>query len=89
VRAGYLAGRKHAPESLGRVLVLGLGKSGKACVEYLRPLLGRRVEALAVAAGAETPEGRGHGGAPRPGRAGGGGRPAGPAGPPRPPPGGG
>ena len=58
MRAGYLAGRKHAPESLGRVLVLGLGKSGKACVEYLRPLLGRRVEALAVAAGAETPEGR-------------------------------
>ena len=48
MRAGYLAGRKHAPESLGRVLVLGLGKSGKACVEYLRPLLGRRVEALAV-----------------------------------------
>ena len=52
----YLADRKLAPRSLGRVLVLGLGKSGRACVEYLRALLGTRVEALAVAAGASTPE---------------------------------
>lgn len=48
-------GRKHAPRRLGRVLVLGLGKSGRAAVEYLLPLLGGRVEALAVAAGARTP----------------------------------
>ncbi len=51
----YLPDRKHAPQRLGRVLVLGLGKSGRAAVEYCLPLLGNRVEALAVAAGANTP----------------------------------
>lgn len=52
----YLSGRKHAPEKLGRVLVLGLGKSGKACVSYLLDLLGSRVDELAVAAGASSDE---------------------------------
>lgn len=53
-REGFIAGRKHAPERLGRVLVLGLGKSGRAVVEYCLPLIGGRVESLAVAAGART-----------------------------------
>lgn len=51
-----MAGRKHAPENLGRVLVLGLGKSGRAAVDYLLPLLGTRVRELVVAAGARNPE---------------------------------
>lgn len=55
-QTAYLPGRKLAPERLGRVLVLGLGRSGKACVEYLAPLVGSRVEVLAVAAGKRTPE---------------------------------
>ncbi|MBX9035246.1 UDP-N-acetylmuramoyl-L-alanine--D-glutamate ligase [Gordonibacter massiliensis] len=55
-RVAMIAGRKHAPQHLGRVLVLGLGKSGRAAVEYLLPLLGGRVDALAVAAGARTEE---------------------------------
>lgn len=38
-----LAGKKHAPESLGRVLVLGLGKSGHDAVDYLMAQLGGRV----------------------------------------------
>lgn len=49
-----IANRKHAPHHLGRVLVLGLGKSGRAAVAYLLPLLGGRLEALAVAAGARS-----------------------------------
>lgn len=49
-----IAGKKRAPESLGRVLVLGLGKSGRAAVEYCLALLGDRVESLAVAAGARN-----------------------------------
>ena len=49
-----IANRKHAPHHLGRVLVLGLGKSGRAAVAYLLPLLDGRVEALAVAAGARS-----------------------------------
>ena len=47
-----IEGRKHAPESLGRVLVLGLGKSGRAAAGYLAPLLGGRVQELCVMAGA-------------------------------------
>ncbi len=46
--------KKRAPEKLGRVLVLGLGKSGRAAVEYCLSLLGGRVESLSVAAGART-----------------------------------
>ena len=49
-----IANRKHAPHHLGRVLVVGLGKSGRAAVAYLLPLLDGRVEALAVAAGARS-----------------------------------
>ena len=49
-----IEGKKHAPANLGRVLVLGLGKSGLAAVDYLLPLLGGRVERLCVAAGAEN-----------------------------------
>ncbi len=40
-----------AYKNLGRVLVLGLGRSGKAAALYLQGLLGTRVESLAVAAG--------------------------------------
>ena len=47
----FLEGRKCAPAKLGRVLVLGLGKSGKACAEYFINLLGTRVDGLFVAAG--------------------------------------
>lgn len=54
--SAHIASQKDAPENLGRVLVLGLGKSGKAAISYLLPLLGDRVSALAVAAGAETSE---------------------------------
>ncbi|WP_165171148.1 UDP-N-acetylmuramoyl-L-alanine--D-glutamate ligase [Adlercreutzia sp. ZJ242] len=51
-------GRKLAPENLGRVLVLGLGVSGRACAGYLLDLLGTRVEGMSVAAGAATDEAR-------------------------------
>lgn len=54
--AAYLDDRKLAPASLGSVLVLGLGKSGKAAAEYCLGLLGTRVRALAVAAGKENEE---------------------------------
>lgn len=47
-----IAGKKHAPKSLGRVLILGLGKSGTSAAEYCLSLLGERVDVLAVAAGA-------------------------------------
>lgn len=50
----FRANRKHAPHHLGRVLVLGLGKSGRAAVEYFLPLMGDRVQKLAIAAGART-----------------------------------
>ena len=49
-----LPGKKHAPESLGRVLVIGLGKSGMAAVTYLSALVGTRVESVFVAAGAQN-----------------------------------
>ena len=49
-----LPGKKHAPEQLGRVLVLGLGRSGMAAVEYLCALVGTRVTSIFVAAGART-----------------------------------
>ena len=51
VECEYLSDRKHAPAQLGRVLVLGLGKSGRGAVEYFLPLLGGRVSELAIAAG--------------------------------------
>ena len=46
--------KKQAPLNLGRVLVLGLGKSGKAASSYCSKLLGSRVESLTVAAGADN-----------------------------------
>lgn len=49
-----IEGRKHALKRLGRVLVLGLGKSGRAVVDYCLPLVGTRVESLFVAAGERT-----------------------------------
>lgn len=52
----FLPDRKHAPRTLGRVLILGLGKSGKAAANYCLNLLGQRVESLAIAAGAFTEE---------------------------------
>ena len=58
MEATYLPGRKRAPRQLGRVLVLGLGKSGKAVLDYLQGPAAERVGALAVAAGQESPEAR-------------------------------
>lgn len=49
-----IPGKKHAPERLGRVLVLGLGKSGRAVAQYCLEQLGGRVCSLAVAAGEQT-----------------------------------
>ena len=49
-----MTGTKRATEQLGRVLVLGLGKSGKAAVRYCADRLGGRVSRLFVAAGART-----------------------------------
>ncbi len=51
-----MPGKKHAPARMGRVLVLGLGKSGRATAAYVGALLGDRVESLTIAAGARTPE---------------------------------
>ena len=48
-----------SPGLLGRVLVLGLGKSGKSVARYCAGLLGDRVEALFIAAGAENEDSRG------------------------------
>lgn len=42
---------KHAPQTLGRVLILGLGKSGQAAARYCANLLGGCVHELYVAAG--------------------------------------
>lgn len=46
--------KKLARVNLGKVLVLGLGKSGRAAAAYCANLLGTRVESLTVAAGAEN-----------------------------------
>ncbi|MEG2947956.1 MAG: UDP-N-acetylmuramoyl-L-alanine--D-glutamate ligase [Raoultibacter sp.] len=43
--------RHYAPERLGRVLVLGLGKSGRAAACYCLDILGSRVDELVVVAG--------------------------------------
>ena len=51
-----LPGRKLAPENLGRVLVLGLGVSGKAVARYCLDLLGTRVEHVHIAGGAGNPD---------------------------------
>lgn len=49
-----IAEKKYAPENLGRVLVLGLGKSGHDTVDYLLPLVGGRVSELAIFGGAHS-----------------------------------
>ncbi|MBQ9041495.1 MAG: hypothetical protein IJ111_01630, partial [Eggerthellaceae bacterium] len=41
-------------EHIGNVLVLGLGKSGKSVARYCAALLGTRVDALFIAAGARN-----------------------------------
>ena len=46
-----IQGRKYAFADLGRVLILGLGVSGKALVECMLPLAGARVKELCVLAG--------------------------------------
>lgn len=46
-----MEGRKRAPQILGNVLVLGLGVSGKATVDYLTPLIGSRVQSVTVLGG--------------------------------------
>ena len=53
---GLIDGFNHAPALLGRVLVLGLGKSGKAASAYCVDLLGSRVDSLTIAAGARNDE---------------------------------
>lgn len=47
----YIDGRKAAFASLGDVLILGLGKSGRAVAQYCLDLLGTRVSSLTIAAG--------------------------------------
>ena len=54
----FIAGRKHAPEKLGDVLVLGLGKSGRAAAEYCLGPACDRVTSLTIAVGADTPGNR-------------------------------
>lgn len=52
----YIEGRKAAKSSLGDVLVLGLGSSGRDVCSYCLDLLGTRVSSLTVAAGERTDE---------------------------------
>ena len=49
--ASIIEGTKAAPECWGDVLILGLGKSGKAAASYCLNLLGGRVNSLTIAAG--------------------------------------
>ncbi len=46
-----IQGRKLAPAHLGDVLILGLGKSGRAVAEYCCGLIGTRIRSLTIAAG--------------------------------------
>ena len=55
-RIDHLEGTKAAPVDLGDVLVLGLGKSGRAVSRYCAELLGSRVRSLTIAAGERTDE---------------------------------
>ena len=50
--------KKYAPRLLGKVAVLGIGKSGRAVSWYCAELLGSRVESLTVYAGASSEEGQ-------------------------------
>ena len=49
--ASFDVSKKKAPSSLGSVLILGLGKSGKAVASYCVDLLGSRVDKLLIAGG--------------------------------------
>jgi len=51
-----LEDRKCASRSLGRVLILGLGKSGRIAARYCLDLLGSRVQGVAIAAGSFNEE---------------------------------
>ncbi len=53
--SALLPDRKHAPASLGRVLVLGLGVSGSAAAAYCLDLLGTRADSVTIYAGASNP----------------------------------
>lgn len=55
---GCIEGRKAAAATLGDVLVLGLGKSGKAVARYCLDLLGSRVNSLTIAAGEPNDDAR-------------------------------
>lgn len=46
-----IPGKKHAPENLGRVLIVGMGKSGASALRYCLELLGSRITDLAVVVG--------------------------------------
>lgn len=50
--------KHYAPVSLGRVLVLGLGKSGKAAATFCASVLDSRVKSLTVYGGASNDEAR-------------------------------
>ncbi len=56
--ASFDTSKKHAPNSLGAVLILGLGKSGAATAQYCAALLGSRVSELVIAAGEATEKSR-------------------------------
>ena len=49
--ASIIEGTKAAPTCWGDVLILGLGKSGKAAASYCLNLLGGRVKSVTIAAG--------------------------------------
>lgn len=47
----FINGKKHAPEKLGDVLILGLGKSGSIAAHYCVGLLGSRVDSVTIYGG--------------------------------------
>lgn len=51
-----IEGKNYAPERLGRVLVLGFGKSGQAVARYVASLPKGRAESLTIMAGDRNPE---------------------------------
>ncbi|MBE6470605.1 MAG: UDP-N-acetylmuramoyl-L-alanine--D-glutamate ligase [Coriobacteriaceae bacterium] len=61
MKSGYIEGKKHAPEDLGDILVLGLGKSGRIAADYCLGAAAARVRSVTVAAGADTEANRAQG----------------------------
>lgn len=57
-RGNMMENRKHAPASLGDVLVLGLGKSGRATAEYCLKAAAGRVRSVTIAAGPDAESNR-------------------------------